>query len=88
MVLSSSGFHTFPLSSIGKQKNGKRKKQRILTTHTLSSIATPPLSTHTEENKEKKGRFYEEPIWNEMDFCTDSHIWHCQQKLVGGPVSL
>lgn len=44
--------------------------------------------TQTEEKSKEKVKFYRVLIWNEMEFGTDSHIWHCQQKLMSGPVTL
>lgn len=54
-------------------------------THTCCPTHTPP---QTEEKSKGKVKFYRMLIWNEMEFGTGSHIWHCQQKLVSGPVIL
>lgn len=52
-----------------KEKKGKKKekgkKQRKSTTHTCSPIHTP---TPKQRKKKEKGKLYEVPIWNEMDF--------------------
>lgn len=50
-----------------------------------------PTHTHTPKQRKKskeKGKFYRVLIWNEMEFGTDSHIWHCHQKLMSGLVTL
>lgn len=44
--------------------------------------------TQTEDKSKEKGKFYRVLIWNEMEFGTDSHIWHCHQKLMSGLVTL
>ena len=70
-----------------KKKERKKERKEVKNTHTFLYTPYHYIQTHTQEGK-KKRKLYEVSTWNEMDFWTDSHIWHCQQKLVGGHISL
>lgn len=94
MVLSSLGFEALPFPSLGgrggagemthkKKIKGKETKSQWHT-HAAPNIHTPKQM----KKARKKEKFYGVLIWNEMEFGTDSHIWHCQQKLMSGLVTL